>query len=149
LEAIRVAALEAGANAAVPSWHWGEGGKGALELAKAVIETCSADKQSFRFLYDLNTSIEEKVAIVSKEVYGADGVEFSEEAKKKAALYEHQVLPTKVLFLNCRDLGNYLFVLQRHNTRSRQIQMQRVYRRALQFQFVISEFLEALGLLLC
>ena len=97
LEAIRVAALEAGAEAAVPAWHWGEGGKGAIELAKAVIETCNADKQNFRFLYDLNTSIEEKVAIVSREVYGAEGVEFSEEAKKKAALYEHQVSPIEGL----------------------------------------------------
>ena len=148
MEAIRVAALEAGADAAVPSWHWGEGGKGAIELAKAVIETCDADKQSFRFLYDLNTSIEEKVAIVSRDVYGADGVEFSEEAKKKAALYEHQVLPTKVLFLICRDLDNYLFVLQRHNTHSRQIRRQRVYRRGLQFQFGISEFPKGQGLLL-
>jgi methylenetetrahydrofolate dehydrogenase (NADP+)/methenyltetrahydrofolate cyclohydrolase/formyltetrahydrofolate synthetase len=90
LETIRVAALEAGADAAVPAWHWGEGGKGAIELAKAVVETCNSDKQSFRYLYELNTSIEEKIGIISKEIYGADGIELSEEAQKKVALYEKQ-----------------------------------------------------------
>jgi hypothetical protein len=93
LEAIRVAALEAGATAAVPSWHWGEGGKGAIELAKAVVSTCNADTQSFRFLYDLKTSIEEKIEIVSKEIYGADGIELSEDAQKKVKLYDSQARP--------------------------------------------------------
>jgi methylenetetrahydrofolate dehydrogenase (NADP+)/methenyltetrahydrofolate cyclohydrolase/formyltetrahydrofolate synthetase len=89
-----VAALEAGATAAVPSWHWGEGGKGAIELAKAVVSTCNADTQSFRFLYDLKTSIEEKIEIVSKEIYGADGIELSEDAQKKVELYDSQVRPS-------------------------------------------------------
>jgi len=75
----------------VPSWHWGEGGKGAIELANAVVETCNSDKQRFRYLYDLNTSIEDKISIISKEIYGADGIELSEEAKKKIALYKSQV----------------------------------------------------------
>jgi len=92
LEAIRVAALEAGADAAVPSWHWGEGGKGAIELAKAVVETCNSDKQSFQYLYDLHTSITEKIEIVAKEIYGADGIELSEEAQHKVELYKSQVL---------------------------------------------------------
>jgi methylenetetrahydrofolate dehydrogenase (NADP+) / methenyltetrahydrofolate cyclohydrolase / formyltetrahydrofolate synthetase len=92
LEAIRVAALEAGADAAVASWHWGEGGKGAIKLAEAVVETCSSDKGSFRFLYDLDTSIEDKVNMISSEIYGADGIELSEEARKKVALYEAQVI---------------------------------------------------------
>jgi methylenetetrahydrofolate dehydrogenase (NADP+) / methenyltetrahydrofolate cyclohydrolase / formyltetrahydrofolate synthetase len=96
LEAIRIAALEAGADAAVPSWHWGERGLGAIELAKAVVETCHSDKQSFRYLYDLDTSIEEKVCIIAKEIYGADGIELSNEAKEKVALYEKQVFPAIV-----------------------------------------------------
>jgi methylenetetrahydrofolate dehydrogenase (NADP+) / methenyltetrahydrofolate cyclohydrolase / formyltetrahydrofolate synthetase len=93
LEAIRIAALEAGADAAVPSFHWGEGGLGAIKLANAVVETCNSDKQSFRYLYDLDTSIEEKVGIIAKEIYGADGIELSNEAKEKVALYEKQVSP--------------------------------------------------------
>lgn len=91
LEAIRVAALEAGADAAVSAWHWGEGGKGAIELAKAVVDTCSLGKQNFRYLYDLDTSIEEKIGIISREIYGAEGIDLSEEAKKKVTLYEKQV----------------------------------------------------------
>jgi len=86
-----LAALGAGANAAVSSWHWGEGGKGAVDLAKAVVETCNNNKSNFRFLYDLNTSIEDKINIVSSEIYGANGIELSEEARKKVALYESQV----------------------------------------------------------
>ena len=96
MEVIRVAALEAGADAAVPSWHWGEGGKGAIELAKAVIDTCNSDKQSFRYLYELDSTIEEKIGIIAKEIYGADGIELSEEAQKKVALYEKQVYSSLV-----------------------------------------------------
>jgi len=96
LEAVKAAALEAGADAAVPSWHWGEGGKGAIELAKAVVDTCNSDKQSFRYLYELNTSIEDKISVVSKEIYGADGIELSEQAQKKVALYETQVFQSSI-----------------------------------------------------
>lgn len=87
-----MAALKAGADAAIPSWHWGEGGKGAIELAKAVVDACNSSKQSFRHLYGLNTSIQDKIEIVSREIYGADGIELSEEAKKKVALYDKQVI---------------------------------------------------------
>lgn len=60
------------------------------------METCNSDKQSFRYLYDLNTSIEEKIGIVSKEIYGADGIELSEEAQKKVTLYNKQVIFIRV-----------------------------------------------------
>lgn len=96
MEVIRVAALEAGADAAVPSWHWGEGGKGAIELAKAVIDTCNSDTQSFRYLYELDSTIEEKIGIIAKEIYGADGIELSAEAQKKISLYEKQVRSSPV-----------------------------------------------------
>lgn len=96
MEVIRAAALEAGADAAVPSWHWGEGGKGAIELAKAVIDTCNSDKQSFQYLYELDSTIEEKIGIIAKEIYGADGIELSAEAQKKVALYEKQVCSSPV-----------------------------------------------------
>jgi methylenetetrahydrofolate dehydrogenase (NADP+) / methenyltetrahydrofolate cyclohydrolase / formyltetrahydrofolate synthetase len=98
LEAIRVAALEAGADAAVASWHWGEGGKGAIELAEAVIETCNSDKQSFQYLYGLHSSITDKIETVAREIYGADGIELSEEAKRKVDLYQKQVLRNLIVF---------------------------------------------------
>jgi methylenetetrahydrofolate dehydrogenase (NADP+) / methenyltetrahydrofolate cyclohydrolase / formyltetrahydrofolate synthetase len=119
LETIRLAALEAGAVAAVPSWHWGEGGKGAIDLAKAVVSTCNADTQSFRFLYDLKTSIEEKIETISKEIYGADGIELSDHAQKKVKLYENQVDPWFCPFLmllgirtpSCLHRKNSVFLL--------------------------------------
>jgi len=42
----------------------------------------------------LSSSIHDKIETVSREIYGADGIELSEEAQKKVALYEKQVNPT-------------------------------------------------------
>lgn len=134
LEAIRVAALEAGADAAVPSWHWGEGGKGALELAHAVVDTCNSDKQSFRYLYDLHTSITEKIEIIAKEIYGADGIELSEEAQHKVDLYKKQVRCFQDV-TDFRDSVNCLCALQRLNIRSLPIPMLRVFQLDSKFLF--------------
>ena len=80
-------ALEAGAEAAVMSDHWANGGEGARELAEAVIAAC--DKPSeFKFLYDANLPIKQKIEIIAKEIYGADGVKFEELAEKQIAFYE-------------------------------------------------------------
>ena len=76
---------------AVPCTHWAQGGAGALNLAKAVVKACeSTNTDSFRFLYDVNLSIVEKIDIIAKEMYGAEGVELSENAQKKIALYTQQ-----------------------------------------------------------
>lgn len=124
----------------MPAWHWGEGGKGAIELAKAVVETCNSDKQRFRYLYDLNSSIEEKISIISQEIYGADGIELSEEAQKKVALYKSQVFPLP-LNLTSRDSGNCQSVSQRLNIHSQPMPMRRVCPLDLRSQSAISEFL--------
>jgi methylenetetrahydrofolate dehydrogenase (NADP+)/methenyltetrahydrofolate cyclohydrolase/formyltetrahydrofolate synthetase/formate--tetrahydrofolate ligase len=80
-------AKEAGAEAAVMSDHWAKGGEGALELAEAVVAAC--DKPSnFEFLYPLDLPIKEKIEIIAREVYGADGVEFTELANEQVAKYE-------------------------------------------------------------
>jgi hypothetical protein len=108
-------------------------------------------------LYDLNTSIEEKIGIISKEIYGADGIELSEEAKHKVEVYQKQVpkrdrpKPAQELqdfvvgsmLMWDRASESYLFALRRRNTRSRLTRMPRVSRRALKSPFVISEFLVA------
>jgi formyltetrahydrofolate synthetase len=89
IEVVRKASLEAGAFDAVMSNHWAEGGKGAANLGVAVQKACEAnDETNFRFLYDLDLSIGEKIESISKEIYGADGVDFSELAKKQMAQYE-------------------------------------------------------------
>jgi formyltetrahydrofolate synthetase len=86
IELVRKAAIEAGAEDAVMSNHWEEGGAGAVELGKAVIR--AAEKPSnFRFLYPLDISIKEKIEVICREIYGADGVDFTPLAEERISLY--------------------------------------------------------------
>jgi formyltetrahydrofolate synthetase len=83
MEAVRKAAVDAGAYDAVLANHWAKGGEGAAELAAAVVNACKDnDAANFKFLYDVNKSIKEKIEIISKEIYGADGVEYADLANK-------------------------------------------------------------------
>ena len=87
VEMVREAAMKAGAYNAVVTRHWMEGGKGAVDLAKAVVEACE-QPSDFKFLYPLKgTSIKEKIEIICKEIYGADGVTYEPLAEKKVELY--------------------------------------------------------------
>ncbi len=87
VELVRKMAIEAGAEDAVVSRHWMEGGKGSVDLAEAVVAACEKPSD-FKFLYPLKgTTIKEKIEIICKEIYGADGVEYSEEAEKLIELY--------------------------------------------------------------
>jgi len=89
METIRNASFAAGAYDAVVANHWAEGGKGAEALGLAVVKACESNKaENFKFLYDLKRPIREKVKIISKEIYGADGVDFSELAEQQMAQYE-------------------------------------------------------------
>jgi len=85
-ELIRQAALEAGAFDAVVTRHWELGGEGAVDLAKAVMKATEQPSQ-FRFLYDLDLPIKEKIEIIAREVYGADGVDFEPLAEERIAEY--------------------------------------------------------------
>ncbi len=82
VELIRQAALEAGAMDAVVSRHWMEGGKGAVALAEAVVKACEQPSK-FKFLYPLELSIKEKIETICREIYRADGVDYSPEAETK------------------------------------------------------------------
>lgn len=86
LEVVRQAAIEAGAVDAVVSTHWMDGGAGARALAEAVVKA-SRLPSSFRFLYPLDLPIKEKIEIICREIYGAEGVDFLPEAEKKIELY--------------------------------------------------------------
>jgi formate--tetrahydrofolate ligase len=79
--AIAAAAEAAGARIAV-SDHWRRGGGGALDLADAVIDAC-AEPARFEFLYRLDLPHEERIERIAREVYGADGVSYTEEAREK------------------------------------------------------------------
>lgn len=83
------AALAAGADAAVPCTLWAEGGLGAIELGKAVIQACS-EPNPFKYLYDLNLPIKEKIEIIAREMYGAKDVSYSAEADEQIATITKQ-----------------------------------------------------------
>ena len=59
--------------------NWGKGGEGITDLAEKVVKLCEKPS-NFRFIYDLNDSIETKIEKVATEIYGAKGVEFSQKA---------------------------------------------------------------------
>jgi len=87
VELVRDRAIKAGAHDAVVTRHWMEGGQGAVDLAKAVVAACE-EPSDFKFLYNLEgTSIKDKIEIICKEIYGADGVTYEPLAEKKVELY--------------------------------------------------------------
>ncbi|KAK0658196.1 C-1-tetrahydrofolate synthase [Lasiodiplodia hormozganensis] len=88
---IREEALAAGAEDAIKSNHWAEGGKGAIELAKGVV-AASEKPKDFKLLYDLEGSVQERIERIGKIMYGAEKVEFSELAQKKVDTYVKQGL---------------------------------------------------------
>ncbi|MFZ3136414.1 MAG: formate--tetrahydrofolate ligase [Thermodesulfovibrionales bacterium] len=86
IKAVRRLAEAAGSRVAL-SRHWQYGGEGALELADAVIDACN-EPNDFRFLYELSTPLRERIDKIAREVYGADGVEYSSDALAKAKRME-------------------------------------------------------------
>jgi formyltetrahydrofolate synthetase len=86
IDFVRKIADQNGALAAV-SEHWLKGGDGAIELAEAVIEACS-ETNHFKFLYELETPLRKRIEQIAKEVYGASGVTYSDEALEKAKAME-------------------------------------------------------------
>ena len=66
---------------------YGEGGDGAIELAHAVMAALPAKSAPLPFLYELEDSIEQKLHAIATRIYGADGVQLTETAKEKIALF--------------------------------------------------------------
>ena len=73
---------ELGVNVAV-SKVWANGGEGGIELAKEVLRLIDEEENNFQFCYEDNLSIEEKINSIATKIYGADGVEFTPQAKKE------------------------------------------------------------------
>ncbi|MBK3940667.1 formate--tetrahydrofolate ligase [Staphylococcus haemolyticus] len=61
---------------------WEKGGKGGVELANQVLEVIE-QPNDFKFLYDLDQSLEEKIETIVKDIYGGSSVTFSKKAKKQ------------------------------------------------------------------
>jgi formate--tetrahydrofolate ligase len=85
-EAIQSIAEEAGAKAAVAT-HFSDGGRGAAELAEAVLEAASQPSE-FRFLYPDDASLRDKIHTVATKVYGAAAVEYDLVAARQLDSYE-------------------------------------------------------------
>ena len=79
---VKQVAEAAGAPFAM-SDHWLKGGEGAVELAEAVVAACE-QKQDFRFLYDLESPLGERIECIATQVYGAASVSYSPEALAQA-----------------------------------------------------------------
>ncbi len=87
LDLVRKIALEHPAIVdAIIADHFSQGGKGAVALAEAVVKA-SELPTDFRFLYPLEYSIKEKIETIAREVYGADGVDYSPLAEERIAEY--------------------------------------------------------------
>jgi formate--tetrahydrofolate ligase len=86
LALVKRVAEQAGARAAI-SEHWGKGGDGALELADAVMDACK-EEVDFKPLYSLDLPLRQRVDMIAKEVYGADGVDWAPVAEEKAKKFE-------------------------------------------------------------
>jgi len=83
---VRRAAEAAGARFAV-SDHWRRGGAGARDLAEAVVEAC-AERGAFRFLSPLEEPLGRRIETLAREIYGADGVSYTEEARARLSALE-------------------------------------------------------------
>ncbi|WP_138268810.1 formate--tetrahydrofolate ligase [Anaerofustis stercorihominis] len=66
---------------------WEKGGEGGEELAKEVIKLCE-EENNFKFSYDLDLSIKEKINAIATKIYGADGVDYTKKAEKEIENFE-------------------------------------------------------------
>ncbi|XP_071705583.1 formate--tetrahydrofolate ligase-like isoform X2 [Rutidosis leptorrhynchoides] len=89
IDAVKNAAIKAGAFDAVLCTHHAHGGKGAVDLGIAVEKACENATQPLKFLYPLDISIKEKIEAIARS-YGASGVEYSEQAEKQIEMYTKQ-----------------------------------------------------------
>ena len=86
LEAVRKAATAAGAAGVEVIEAYAKGGAGATDVAKAVLKACEAPS-AFRMFYDTAKPLREKIETIAREVYGAEGVDFSPRAAEELERY--------------------------------------------------------------
>ena len=81
IELVTKKCAELGVNVKM-SEVWGKGGDGGIELAEEVVRLCEQPNE-FKFAYDENLPIREKIEAIATKVYGADGVDFAPKAAKE------------------------------------------------------------------
>lgn len=82
IELVKRRCSEMGVNAVLTD-VWGQGGKGGVELAREVLKLTEEDNSSFDYVYDANLPIVEKIETIARQVYGAEGAEFTPAAKRE------------------------------------------------------------------
>jgi len=87
IQAVKEIAVASGALGASVADHWANGGEGAAELAEMVVDAANQEND-FRFLYDVNLPIKDKIEIIAKEIYRADGVEYDSTAERQIRQFE-------------------------------------------------------------
>lgn len=78
---------ELGVNVAL-SEVWEKGGEGGIELASEVLKLIDENNNNFRYCYDENDTIKEKIEKIATKIYGADGVDYTPNAEKEIANLE-------------------------------------------------------------
>jgi methylenetetrahydrofolate dehydrogenase (NADP+)/methenyltetrahydrofolate cyclohydrolase/formyltetrahydrofolate synthetase len=86
IELIHRRAKETGAEDAVMHNVWAEGGEGGADLARAVVAACDKPND-FHYLYEDDMSIKEKIETIAREIYRADGVDYTLEAEARIKLF--------------------------------------------------------------
>ena len=87
IDAVLQASKSWGARAAL-SDVWAKGGEGGQAVAKEVLALLAEGKADFKPIYDTAKPIKAKIELIAKEIYGADGVDYTAAAEKNIALYE-------------------------------------------------------------
>lgn len=87
IEFLREKALAAGASAAHVSTLFAEGGKGGEDLAHALVAACE-EPSEFKLLYEDDATLKEKIEAIATKIYGADGVDYEDEANRQLARFE-------------------------------------------------------------
>lgn len=75
---------------AIKCTHWAEGGAGATEIARHVVELCDSGAAQFRTLYDDDLSLWDKAATIAKEIYAADDIIADQKVRDQFAKFERE-----------------------------------------------------------
>ncbi|XP_044265434.1 C-1-tetrahydrofolate synthase, cytoplasmic-like [Tribolium madens] len=89
IQLVKEEAIRNGAFGAAVSNHWAQGGAGAIDLAELVMDACE-EENNFKFLYNLNASLDEKIQVISREMYGAKNVVYTPEVTQKLKMYQEK-----------------------------------------------------------
>ena len=69
--------------------HWATGGNGTKDLAKKVVKVCKNKKNKFKFLYNNNLKLWDKIELIAKQIYKADKITADEKVKEQLEVFEN------------------------------------------------------------